>query len=100
MKIRSTYFILVMTTLLIASCSSNSGVVPLGNNNFIISKQAATGFPGTGTIKVEALKEASAKCLSNNQAVKIDNINESKPPYILGNYPKVDITFHCVKQGN
>ncbi|MEB8431922.1 hypothetical protein OO007_06750 [Cocleimonas sp. KMM 6892] len=95
---KSEYYIFVVVTLLISGCSSNSGVVPLGNNSFIISKQAATGFPGTGSIKVEALKEASAKCLGNNQAVKIDNINESKPPYILGNYPKVDVMFHCINK--
>lgn len=90
----------IFITVFITACSSNSGVVPLGNNSYIISKQAATGFSGTGSIKVEALKEASAKCLSNNQAVKINYINESNPPYILGNYPKVDVAFHCVKQNN
>ena len=90
----------IFISVFITACSSNSGVIPLGNNSFIISKQAATGFPGTGAIKVEALKEASAKCLNNHQAVKIDSINESKPPYLLGNYPKVEVTFRCVKQNN
>ena len=83
---------------LVVGCSANSGVIPLGNNTFIISKQAATGFPGTGSIKAEALQEASNRCLSNKQAVQIVKLAESSPPYLLGNYPKIDITFRCVKQ--
>ncbi len=30
--------------LLLAGCASNSGVVPMGNDTYMVSRQAATGF--------------------------------------------------------
>jgi len=88
--------ILIPLLLLATSCASNSGIVPLGNNTFIIAKQAATGFSGTGAIKTEALQEASAECRKSSQAVEIQHMEESQPPYLLGNYPKIELTFKCI----
>lgn len=85
--------------ILLTGCASNSGIIPLGNETFIISKQAATGFSGTGQIKAVALEEISTECQSRGMAIEIENLKESSPPYLLGNYPTVEITFRCTEEG-
>lgn len=51
-----------LTATLLASCASNSGIVPMGSDTYMVSRQAATGFSGMGTLKAEAMKEAYGQC--------------------------------------
>jgi hypothetical protein len=55
---------LVALAIPMASCGSNSGIVPNGQGSYVITKQAATGFPGLGNLKADALQEANGYCLS------------------------------------
>ena len=34
----------------------------MGNNTYMVSRQAATGFSGMGALKAEAMKEAYQEC--------------------------------------
>ena len=81
--------------LLLSSCATDSGVVQTGNDTFIITKQAATGFSGMGDLKAEALKAAYAQCSKTGRTVKVIDSQESKPPYIFGNFPRIELTFSC-----
>ncbi len=83
--------------LLVAGCASNSGVIPMGNDTFFVSRQAATGFTGSGTLKAEALTEAGKACGALGKSVSVMRESSAKPPYILGNFPKIEITFKCVQ---
>jgi len=84
--------------LLLSACASDSGVVQTGTDTYIITKQAATGFPGLGNLKSDAMKEAYAQCSKTGRSVQVIDSEETKPPYLLGNYPRVDITFRCVAE--
>lgn len=55
-------FLITICSLLIVGCAANSGIVPMGNNTYMVSRQAATGFSGMGTLKAEAMKEAYQEC--------------------------------------
>jgi hypothetical protein len=68
----------------------------MGPDTYMVSKQAATGFSGLGSLKADALREAYAQCSQAGQAVQVVSDQESHPPFIFGNYPRVDITFRCV----
>ena len=48
--------------LLISACASHTGVVPMGQDTFMIAKQQATGFPGLGNMKAEIIAEGSRYC--------------------------------------
>jgi hypothetical protein len=85
---------------LLVGCAANSGVVPMGSDTYMISKQAATGFSGMGSLKADVMREAYAKCSSERKAVQVVESNESKPPYVLANYPRIDLTFRCVPPAN
>ncbi len=81
--------------ILLSGCATDSGVVQMGKDTFIITKQAATGFSGIGDLKAEVLKEAYAQCSKTGQSVKVIDSQESKPPYIFGNFPRIELTFSC-----
>lgn len=48
--------------LFLTSCAQNSGIIPMGADTYMVSRQAATGFTGMGTLKALAMKEAYAQC--------------------------------------
>jgi len=39
--------------LILFGCASHTGIVPMGGDVFVTSKQAATGVPGLGTLKAD-----------------------------------------------
>jgi hypothetical protein len=80
---------------LASACASHTGVVPMGQGTYIIAKQQATGFPGLGNMKAEIIAEASRHCAGLGQNLQIISMQESQPPYILGNYPRSEIQFRC-----
>ncbi len=89
---------LLFTLATISGCAANSGVVQMGSNTYMVSRQAATGFTGMGTLKAEAMKEAFDQCKKTGKAVEIIETIDAKPPYILGNFPKTEIRFKCVAE--
>jgi len=86
----------VTVALLLSGCASNSGVMPIGQDTFMVSRQAATGFSGSGTLKAEAFQEATQYCTKQGQAMQVVNTFEASPPYILGNFPKAEVQFMCL----
>lgn len=85
----------ILVAFLMAGCASNSGIVPMGEDIYMVSRQAATGFTGMGTLKADAIREAGAFCRGRGKALQVISSTESKPPYILGNFPKSEVTFTC-----
>lgn len=89
---------IISLVVFISGCAANSGIIPMGNNTYMVSRQAATGFSGMGTLKAEAMKEAYSQCIQSQKAVKIIEEIDAKPPFILGNYPKTEIKFKCIAE--
>jgi hypothetical protein len=88
--------ILLLVQVSLAGCASNSGIVPMGSDTYFVSKQAATGFSGMGTLKAEAIGEAGQFCSTKGKTVQIMAQNDAQPPFILGNFPKTEVAFRCV----
>lgn len=88
--------LLWIALLTLAGCASHSGVVPVGSGSLSITKQAATGFPGLGNMKAEVHQEAAEYCGKQKKDFEVTRYFESQGPYIMGNYPRVDLTFRCV----
>lgn len=87
---------IIAAILLLAGCASNSGVIPIGKDTFMVSRQAATGFSGSGTLKAEAFQEASQYCTNLGKSLQVVSTHEASPPYILANFPKAEIQFMCL----
>jgi hypothetical protein len=86
--------------LAVGGCAANSGVAPTGPDSFMVSRQAATGFSGSGNLKAEALSEAGQYCAARNQVLLVTNSKEVGPPYVMGNFPKAEVEFMCLNQGD
>jgi hypothetical protein len=79
----------------LGGCASSSNVSPLGANNFMVSRQAATGFSGAGSLKEEALAEAAQFCSARHQQFLATDVIEAQPPYVMGNFPRATVKFSC-----
>jgi len=86
--------------LLLSACASYTGIVPMGKDTYMIAKQAATGFPGLGNMKAEIISEASRYCIGLGKELQIVSVQETQPPYVLGNYPRSEIQFMCLSSGD
>jgi len=91
-------FVLVIASLI--GCASNSGIVIIGPDTFMASRQAASGFTGLGTLKADAFREAHKYCMSQNKQVRVVNTVESSPPYVLGNFPRAEVQFMCLDKAD
>ncbi len=90
--------LITVAILVVSGCASNSGVIPIGNDTYIVSRQAASGFSGLGTLKADAMKEAYTECQKSGKTVDVIEGEESDSPYIFGNFPRVEVTFKCVAE--
>jgi hypothetical protein len=54
----------------------------------MVSRQAASGFSGSGTLKAEAFREANEFCISQGEVMQVVNTGEALGPYLFGNFPK------------
>lgn len=88
--------LIVCLSFLIIGCAINSGIVPMGQDTFMVSRQAATGFTGSGDLKAEALREANIFCKKQGKYLQVIHTSEARPPYILGNFPKAEVQFMCL----
>lgn len=82
--------------MLLVGCASNSGIVPIGSDTYMVSRQAATGFSGSGTLKAEAFQEANQYCISQKKKLQVVRTSEAQPPYVFGNFPKAEVQFMCL----
>jgi len=94
----------LITILLISiglvACASNTGIVPMGRDTYMIAKQQGTGFPGLGSMKGEIITEAVQFCDKQGKEFQLTATKETQPPYVLGNYPRSEIEFMCLKAGD
>ena len=82
----------------IAGCASHTGVISTGEGNFMIAQQQATGLPGLGNMKAEIIQEGSEYCAKMGKQFHLVTATETQPPYVLGNYPRSEISFTCVSK--
>jgi len=88
--------VLVTVVLLMAGCAENSGIVKLGTNSFMVSRRGATGWSPIESLKAQAITEAGAYCVQQGKSLQVTDTSQSHPPYLLGNFPRVDIQFTCI----
>ncbi|MBW3507912.1 hypothetical protein [Janthinobacterium sp. NKUCC06_STL] len=82
--------------IVLSGCANNSGIFSMGPATYFVLKQAATGFSGMGSLKAEAIGEAGQFCNSKGKTAQIIMPKDSEPPFILGDFPKTEITFRCL----
>lgn len=89
--------LLLILLVFLSGCAQNSSVIPMGDNTYMVSRQAASAFTGMGTLKADALKEAAAYCQSQHKELKVIQVIDAQPPFVMGNFPKSEVQFSCVQ---
>lgn len=69
-----------------------------GREQYRIFHQAATGFVSISSIRQSAENRAEEFCQRNDKTYKALSEQTSQPPFILGNFPRIEIIFVCAEK--
>lgn len=86
---------IVLAALGLAACASDSGVRPLSDDVFYVSRQGASSFSSQDDVRGATMNEAREFCSARHQAFHLAELIEAHPPFILGNFPKAEVRFRC-----
>jgi hypothetical protein len=67
-----------------------------GSEEFRVFQQGGTGFVSIQSVRESAEQRANRFCDRKGQAMNPLRETTSKPPYILGNFPRIEIVFECI----
>jgi len=82
----------MLVTALISGCTS-SGVVPMGQNTYMISK-SVWGFTGPAPIKADAIKEADDYCKKQGKVLRVTKTVEIGIKF--GSTPAAEVYFKAL----
>jgi len=90
-------FLLMISLLVLAGCTTKSGVVSGGPDTYLVTHQAKTNFTNLDNLKAGTLQEATEYCLSQNKNIRVVKTSVS-PPKIFGNLPRASVQFMCLEK--
>jgi hypothetical protein len=65
-----------------------------------VNEQGATGFVSMAAVRESAEKRAQDFCEREGNGMVVVGEQISHPPYILGNFPRIEIVFGCVDKSS
>ena len=73
---------------------------PIKNSteSYRIFRQAATGFVPLSAVRTNAEQAATSFCERKEARMHALVESAAKPPYILGNFPRIELIFECVEK--
>lgn len=69
-----------------------------GGEQYRVFIQAATGFVPASVCREEAEQKAAQFCEGMDKKIKLIQETISKPPHILGNFPRAELVFACIEK--
>lgn len=86
---------MILTLLLgsLAGCATNSGIVDLGNGNYVYEKEDSMAYNGNAT-KVEILKESAAFCQKQGKQMVVQS-SSAKPYTPASSFAGAEVQFSC-----
>ncbi|MDR3452634.1 MAG: SHOCT domain-containing protein [Rhodoferax sp.] len=78
---------------------ASSGVVPMGQDTFMISAQSFTGFSSAGSVKADIYKEGSAYCATLGK--EFQPVNDHGVDGVPGrSFASAEVQFRCLNKGD
>jgi hypothetical protein len=68
-----------------------------GNEQYRVFQQGATGFVSLQSVRETAEQRAQEFCGRKGRTMESLQETTASPPYILGNFPRIEIVFDCVQ---
>jgi hypothetical protein len=106
--------LLVLVTIFLSGCSTSSPIqkyseskshfggkptmvneAPAGAELYRVYQRGATGFVSIQDVRQTAEKRAVEFCERQGKTMRVVSEQISNPPYILGNFPRIEIVFAC-----
>jgi hypothetical protein len=69
-----------------------------GEETYRVFSKAATGFVSLSTVREDAEGRANSFCGKQGKQMRSLTETTGDPPFILGNFPKIEIIFDCVER--
>lgn len=86
---------IAITAALLTGCAvPTTGVVPRGDGMYTVTRQGASAWVTTESLKVEAIREADAHCTAAGKKFKMV-YNKDIPAGPLGRWPESEVLFKC-----
>lgn len=82
--------------LFLSACATNSGVVEIGPNSYLIQREAGSRFNGAGSMKTDSIKEAKTFCISHGKVLKVTATQDTS----TGSFPQSEVQFTCLNEGD
>jgi len=87
-------FVGAMMCAVLTACATSSGVVPAGNDTYLISRSEKS-FDATGSrVKADALREASDFCSKSGKSMEVLKTSE-KDMMVFRSNPQAEVQFRC-----
>jgi hypothetical protein len=86
--------LIVASVSVLAGCASTTGVVPMGQGTYMVSRHDNGPAASMGSVKVAALNEAGEFCQDKGGDYQVLSSNDV--PRSLGQFPQVSLQFRCV----
>ena len=86
----------ILVVIFFSGCSDKSEVDVSGSGPHTISNQGIIGMKSKQDIRTSVFKEAAAYCIRSGRDYKVIQMDESKGPYVSGEYPSVTLKFNCI----
>jgi hypothetical protein len=71
-----------------------------GAQRYRVFEQGASGFVSVQSVRDDVEQRANSFCEKDGVVAKTLTEQTSKPPHILGNFPRVELVFICVPKPN
>jgi hypothetical protein len=71
-----------------------------GNPQYRVFSEGATGFVSISSVRKDAETRADAFCGRKGKIMNSLAETVATPPYILGNFPRIEIIFECIQKPN
>ena len=92
-------YIILLIVFISVGCAASSGIVPMGKDTYISTKQGWISTQSVGALKAEIYKEANAYCLQRNK--KLMPVSSNVTPGVLGySYPEAELQFMCLNDSD
>jgi len=92
--------ILCAAAIALTGCATSSGVTPLGEDTFSISRNGAGFWSSTAQVKAEALKDAESYCVSKGRKLQVVRTDQHEMSGRPGDFPGAEVQFMCLNSND
>lgn len=86
----------IFVAAILTGCATTSGVAPIGEDTFMISRNGAGFWSSTAQIKAEALKDADNFCTQKGKKLQVVRTNQHEASGRPGDFPGAEVEFMCL----